>query len=222
VPAVTRRQVLVITVAALLTVTVAGLGVFGLLRGPSHPAARHWPTPTGAASPVSDPPPSPAPAQPMALPATDDPVLYARAVATALFDWDTSSGLSSADYTAPVLTDADPSGEEVPGLVSDIASYEPTTAQWAQLASMQVAQHLTVSSAAVPSLWARALAEAHGQLRPGTTAVTVTGVRHRTGVWYGQPAATSAPVSLTVFETCTPGFSRCHTLRLSALNDPLT
>ena len=86
---------------------------------------------------------------------------------------------------------------------------------------MQVAQQLRITSAVVPSLWGEALAQAHGQLRAGTTAITITGVRHRTGVWYGQPTSTSNPVSFTIFEACSPAFSRCHTLRLSQLGDPL-
>jgi hypothetical protein len=158
---------------------------------------------------------------PAVLPQTDNPVTYAKAVAAALFDWNTTSGYTPSDYTSPVLADADPSGEEIAGLIGDVASYEPTTDQWTQLATMQVAQHLTITSAVVPSLWPQALAQAHGQLRPGTTAITITGVRHRTGVWYGQPASTTDPVSFTIFEACTPAFSRCHTLRLSQLNDPL-
>lgn len=147
--------------------------------------------------------------------------MYAKAVAAALFDWDTTSGYTPSDYEAPVLADADPSGEETSGLIGDVTSYDPTTEQWTQLATMDVAQHLTITSAVVPSTWPEALAEAHGQLRPGTTAITITGIRHRTGVWYGDKAATSEPVSFTVFEACTPAFSRCHTLRLSELNDPL-
>ena len=155
------------------------------------------------------------------LPKTDNPVVYAKAVAEALFDWSTTTGYAPSDYTSPVLADADPSGDELPGLIGDVASYEPTDTQWTELATMQVVQHLTITSAVVPSLWPQALAEAHGQLRPGTTAITITGVRHRTGAWYGQPASTSDPVSFTVFEACSPSWPDCHTLRLSQLNDPL-
>ncbi|NHN55848.1 hypothetical protein G9U51_08675 [Calidifontibacter sp. DB0510] len=217
------RRLIVLVVVAVLAVATVGVGVYGLLRGPGHSAsapgggtaASRGPATPGQTSPSTD---GQAPA---ALPQTDDPVAYAKAVASALFDWDTTSGYTPSDYEAPVLTDADPSGEEVSGLVGDVASYEPTTDQWTQLATMQVAQHLTISSAVVPSQWPEALAQAHGQLRPGTTAITISGTRHRTGVWYGDQAATSEPVSFTVFEACTPAFPRCHTLRLSQLNDPL-
>ena len=218
-PAVDRRLIVLIAVASLIVLATIGVGVYGLIRGPGHPTSRANATAPGSSSSSSGSS-SAAGQGPAVLPRTDDPIVYAEAVAAALFDWSTTSGYGPSDYTSPVLADADPSGEELPGLVEDLAGYEPTSEQWTQLATMQVAQHLTISSAVVPSLWGEALAQAHGQLRAGTTAITITGVRHRTGVWYG-PAATSNPVSFTIFEACSPAFSRCHTLRLSQLNDPL-
>jgi len=216
------RRLIVLVVVGVLALATIGVGVYGLVRGPGHPAS----TPgvgTSATGPSGTAPNTSAPQQagPATLPQTDDPVVYAKAVASALFDWDTTSGYTPSDYEAPVLADADPSGEETSGLIGDVASYEPTTDQWAQLAVLQVVQHLTISSARVPSTWPEALAQAQGQLRPGTTAITITGTRHRTGIWYGDKAATSEPVSFTVFETCSPSWPRCHTLRLSELNDPL-
>jgi hypothetical protein len=138
-----------------------------------------------------------------------------------LFDWDTASGYMPADYQAPVLADADPSGEETPGLISDIDTYMPTVDQWLDLATMNVTQSLTIDSAAVPADWQSVLAQAHGQLRPGTTAVTIAGIRHRAGIWDGQNSTTSSPVSFTVFVACQPTFDRCRVLRLSQLDDPL-
>lgn len=225
-PASRRRLIVLIAVAVVVLATV-GVGVYGLVRGPGHTAtSRHASAGTGTTSSTgagstgttSSTPSGPAPA---VLPQTDNPVIYAKAVAEALFDWSTTTGYAPSDYTAPVLADADPSGEEIAGLVGDVASYEPTTAEWTELGTMKVVQHLTITSARVPSLWPEALAEAHGQLRPGTTAITITGVLHRTGVWYGQPASTTDPVSFTVFEACSPSWPVCHTLRLSQLNDPL-
>lgn len=217
------RRLLVLVVAGVLALSTIGVGVYGLVRGPGHATSTQR---TGSsASRGSTAPPRAGTSRsgkaPTRLPRTDDPVVYAKAVAAALFDWDTTSGYTPSDYEAPVLADADPSGEETPGLIGDVASYEPTTDQWTQLATMRVAQHLTITSAVVPSQWPQALAQARGQLRPGTTAITITGTRHRTGVWYGDKAATSLPVSFTVFEACTPAFTRCHTLRLSELNNPL-
>ncbi|HVW43814.1 MAG TPA: hypothetical protein VHC18_20945 [Amycolatopsis sp.] len=219
-PTAPRRMIVLVVVGVLALATI-GVGVYGLVRGPAHPASTPGVDASTTGPSESAPNTSPPKAGPATLPQTDDPIAYAKAVAAALFEWDTTSGYTPSDYEAPVLADADPSGEETSGLIGDVASYEPTTEQWTQLATMQVSQHLTISSAVVPSTWPEALAQAHGQLRPGTTAVTITGTRHRTGVWYGDKASTSEPVSFTVFEACTPAFSRCHTLRLSELNDPL-
>lgn len=216
-PAVRRRLIVLIAVASLIVLATIGVGVYGLISGPGHPTSRANATAPSSSSSSS----STAGQGPAVLPQTDNPAVYAEAVAAALFDWSTTSGYSASDYTAPVLADADPSGEELPGLIEDIAGYEPTSEQWTQLVTMQVAQQLRITSAVVPSLWGEALVQAHGQLRPGTTAITITGVRHRTGVWYGQPATSSTPVSFTIFEACSPAFSRCHTLRLSQLGDPL-
>jgi hypothetical protein len=213
---------IVLVVLGVLASATIGVGVYGLVRGPGQSASRHDVGVSADPSPSSPGQAGPSVGEaPAGLPQTKDPVVYAKAVAATLFDWDTTTGYMPSDYTAPVLADADPSGEETSGLIGDVASYEPTTDQWTQLATMQVAQHLTITSAAVPSQWPAALAQAHGQLRPGTTAITITGTRHRTGVWYGDHAASSESVSFTVFEACSPGFPRCHTLRLSEPNDPL-
>lgn len=220
-----RRLLVIVALVGVIVLATVGVGIYGLVRGPNHPVApRHTSTgtgTTGAAGSSTGTSSAPAGPTPATLPQTDNPVLYAEAVAAALFDWSTTTGYAPSDYTAPVLADADPSGEEIPGLIGDVASYEPTDSQWSELATMKVVQHLTITSAKVPSLWPEALAQAHGQLRPGTTAITITGVRHRTGVWYGQPASTTDPVSFTIFEACSPSWPDCHTLRLSQLNDPL-
>ncbi|TWE13076.1 hypothetical protein [Rudaeicoccus suwonensis] len=219
-PASRRRLIVVLTVVGVVVLATVGVGVYGLVRGPAHP--NHTTTRHGGSSPSgTQNPSSVAGPVPATLPKTDNPVVYAKAVAFALFDWSTITGYAPSDYTAPVLADADPSGDEIPGLVGDVASYEPTTDEWTELATMKVIEHLTIASATVPSLWPEALAEAHGQVRPGTTAITITGTLHRTGVWYGQPASTTDPVSFTIFEACSPAWPDCHTLRLSQLNDPL-
>ncbi len=224
-PASHRRLTVLVAVAVVVLATV-GVGVYGLVRGPSHTAtSRHASAGTGTSSSSARSGSSGATSTtgpvPTTLPKTNNPAIYAKAVAEALFDWSTTTGYAPSDYTAPVLADADPSGEEIAGLVGDVASYEPTTAEWTELATMKVVQRLTITSARVPSLWPEALAEANGELRPGTTAITIVGVLHRTGVWYGQPASTTDPVSFTVFEACSPSWPVCHTLRLSQLNDPL-
>jgi hypothetical protein len=221
----TGRQILLLLAGA-IALTALAAGVYGLVRGPAGSTRTTGTTTTRAhdltPGQAQDAEQHLAPApEDRPLPHTSDPVPYARAVATTLFAWDTSTGFLPADYTAPVLADADPSGEETSGLLTDIATYLPTLEQWLDLGAMNVEQSLAIDEAYVPDTWATAEAQAHGQLRPGTTAVTITGTRHRTGTWGGASAESSSRVSFTVFVACAPSFTRCHLLRLSELDNPL-
>lgn len=220
-PELTRRQLALLAAAVLLLAALV-VGVYGLVTGPSstdtesgRPAVAVADQPRPAVS-TSAPDPTSA-----VLPHTNDAITYARAVAVALFDWDTAAGFLPTDYQAPVLADADPSGEETAGLITDVATYMPTVNQWLDLGSMNVTQTLSITSAEVPTAWASAVDQAHGELRPGTTAVTIEGTRHRTGIWNGETSSTSSPVSFTVFVACPPAFDRCRVLRLSQLDNPL-
>ncbi|WP_244929247.1 hypothetical protein [Nocardioides sp. W7] len=217
----TGRQLMLIAGCALFLATLT-VGIYGLVSGLDGGNDRPARTSATPAAPITAAPPAPAATLAgRSLPRTTDPVAYARAVATSLFDWDTSTGFLPTDYTAAVLADADPSGQETPGLIDDVTSYLPTVDQWLDLAAMEVAQSIEIENAVVPDSWAAALTQANGQLRPGTTAITITGTRHRTGVWSGETAESSYPVSFTVFLACRPAFERCHVLRLSQLDNPL-
>lgn len=216
----TGRQVVLVLGLALTFATLV-VGAYGLVRGPSSTGAGPDP---GLVAPVRVAPEATAPVVSLAeraLPHTTDPIDYARALATSLFEWDTSSGFLPTDYTAAILADADPSGEETPGLLLDVTAYVPTTAQWLSLSALKVIQAIDITKSYLPDSWATAEAQAHGQLRPGTTAVTITGTRHRTGMWNNKAAVSTSPVSFTVFLACPPAFDRCHVLRLSQLDNPL-
>ena len=153
---------------------------------------------------------------------TAGPESFARLVAHAIFDWDTTEAVPPAAYTSRLVTVADPTGESSPGLVADIAAYLPTATAWSQLRSYATRQRLAINTAKVPSLWSQAEAEAGpGGLLPGTEAFTITGVRHRTGVWEGNPVTSEHDVAFTVFIVCAPSYADCHLLRLSRLDDPL-
>jgi hypothetical protein len=156
------------------------------------------------------------------LAATNDPRTFAEGVARALFTWDTTVPIPLSDYTGRLLAVADPSGQESPGLVADIAAYLPTADAWAFLKPYCTRQWIEISTVTVPDLWSRALAEAgpHG-LAPGTTAYTIRGIRHRAGVWEREPVASAHTVSFTVFVVCAPSYPSCHLLRLSRLDEPL-
>lgn len=217
---ITRRQLLLIVVGVLALATLA-VGIYGLVRQP----APEPPAGSDAALVASEPGDvairESTAVEDRSLPHTSDPIEYARAVAASLFDWDTTSGLLPTDYSAAVLAEADPSGEETPGLLTDVATYLPTVEQWLDLTTMEVTQSLSIDEAVIPESWASALVQARGELRPGTTAVTITGTRHREGTWEGESAESSYPVAFTVFVACPPAFERCHVLRLSQLDNPL-
>lgn len=171
------------------------------------PTAAHRPEVATAPSPIAQ---------------TSDPRTFAVAVARALFAWDTDSPIPLSDYTGRLLAVADPTGTESPGLVADVASYLPTASAWAELRTYLTRQWLEVTSTSVPTTWAQAAAEgqAYG-VAPGTRAYTITGIRHRAGVWDGAQVETAHEVSFTVFVVCGPTYPTCHLLRISKLDDPL-
>lgn len=211
-----RRTVIALIIGAVGLAALAGVGLYGLVGTPTHtPAAS-----TSGTHTPSNPAPTKV-AQLTSLPRTNDPVTYAKAVARSLFVWDTASGLQPEDYQSVISEDADPSSVETSALVNDLAAYFPTDAQWQQLRQYNTVETVTVVRAYIPAAWGQAVASDPSAVRPGTTAVTIDAVRHRSGSWYGQPAATSDPVSFTVFLACQPTFPRCHILRLSGPNTPL-
>lgn len=216
----TGRQIMLL-VGCALAFLIAAIGIYGLVRGPGGTTAESPNARPTVAAVDTDPVDPDATLQDRSLPHTDDPVAYARAAAFSLFDWDTTTGFLPTDYSSAVLADADPSGEETPGLLDDVATYLPTVEQWLDLGAMEVMQKIEMEDAYVPDSWAAAVEQAHGHLRPGTTAVTITGTRFRSGVWNGEVAESSYPVSFTVFVACKPAFERCHVLRLSQLDNPL-
>ena len=229
---VNRRTVIVAALAGVGVIVAVVLGVWGLIGGPSQsrPAAR----PAPSVSPVPDPVlPTPgtettvdgsggidADGDGVPVPASD-PLVFAQQVAQMLFDWDTTAdNLEQRRETLIGL--GDPLGVETAGLASDLSGYLPSQAVWASLAQYATHQWIEVETVGVPGGWAEAEAQAApGQFLPGTTAVTVTGTRHRGGIWEGEPVASAHPVGFTVFAVCAPTWPECHLLRLSTLDNPL-
>lgn len=175
---------------------------------------------------------------PPTVPVSGDAETFARAVAAAVFDWDTASGLMPIDYTSAVLRAGDPTGGEQAGLAADLAAYLPSREAWISLRAYATRQHLSIDRAYVPDAWAEAQAQAlPGQLPDGATAYTIDGVRHRDGTWHGQAVTATRDVSFTIFLTCppptsqpadrtsiangTPAGDSCFVLRLSQLDKPL-
>ena len=156
-----------------------------------------------------------------ALQPTSDSETFARQVAEALFEWDTATLITRTDHVEQLVAVADPTGESTPGLVSDLDNYLPTQDAWVELAQYETRQWLSIDSVAAPTMWAEAETQAGDELLPGTTAFTIHGTRHRTGIWEGEPVASEHQVAFTVFIVCGPSYPECHLLRLSMLDKPL-
>lgn len=219
-----RRRLLIAAVAGGLALLIlVGVGVYGLLRGP----ARVDPRSSGAPAPAATASPRPtSDASPEPVSQRGGPEVFARSVATALFAWETTSGFEPSDY-AQVIADV-AAASEVDALVGDVRSYLPTSEAWAQLRQYATRQWLTIDRAFVPDAWAAAVEQAApGQMPVGSAAVTISGTRHRAGIWGTDPVEASRPVSFTVFVVCMPpipgrgGPGLCELLRLSELDNPL-
>ncbi|SNU02548.1 hypothetical protein SAMN06298212_1422 [Ruaniaceae bacterium KH17] len=220
-----RRRLITLIAVGIILLLLAGVGVYGLLIGPRNPSDTGPSPDPRPGSTTTPPPPSPShPSLPTvpAVPRSADPVTFTEGVATTLFAWDTAVGLWPLDYTSAILTVGDPSGDEQAGLASDIATYLPNRDAWIDLRQYATTQHLVIDTSRVPDAWDEAVEQAQpGQIAPGTTAVTISGTRHRSGVWNGQPVTSEHSVSFTVFVVCAPTYPTCHLLRLSQLDNPL-
>lgn len=219
-PEVLRRRRLIVTGVAIALLLIVFVTYAILAHRSAQPVSPPSDDRGGAAAPVSGPGDQPAGLDP--LKPTSDPETFARQVAQAIFAWDTTSMVSRAEHVEQLLGLADPTGESTAGLSSDLDNYLPTADAWRQLAQYDTRQWLTITSVTTPALWAQAQSQAGPGLLPGTTAFTIDGVRHRSGVWEGEPVSSSHDVSFTVFIVCGPLYPRCHLLRLSMLDKPLT
>ena len=155
------------------------------------------------------------------LPDISDPETFARLVAQAIFEWDTATLITRTDHVEQLVTAGDPTGESTPGLVSDLDNYLPTPDAWHELARSETRQWLSIDTVTTPTKWPEAEAQAGNSLLPGTTAFSIEGARHRTGVWEDAPVSSEHDVSFTVFVVCGPSYPECHLLRLSMLDNPL-
>ncbi|MCB1273296.1 MAG: hypothetical protein KDB25_02730 [Leucobacter sp.] len=190
-----------------------GIGVYGLLRGPA-PEPRTPATPT-----VTTQPQRGQSLTPRDLPTGTDSERFARSVAEGLFGWDTSLSHTPHEYMQTIIDAAD--RDEAPGLAADLRGYFPDDAAWGELRDYATRQWLEIDTLVVPEAWAGILADARpGTLPPGSVAYTITGTRHRAGVWEGQEVTDARPVSFTIFAACSDD-GACRLLRLSALDSPL-
>ncbi|TRW47422.1 hypothetical protein [Georgenia yuyongxinii] len=225
----TSRRRIAVALLVLLAAAVVATTVYGSAathQDTAAPAATPTPSPSPAAAASTAPGPTGsgrvADGEVTTVPATTDPQAFARSAAEAVFAWDTTSGLAPGDYIAQLIEVADPTGVETPGLVADLSGYMPSVAAWEHLRQYATRQWLDVSDVAIPERWGEVVAQApQGSLAPGTTALTVTGVRHRAGLWDSRPIASEHEVAITAFVVCAPTYPECRLLRLSQLDKPL-
>lgn len=153
---------------------------------------------------------------------TSDPAAFAVSAAQVLFAWDTTEPTPLNEYTGRLLAAADPSGEESPGLATDLTIYLPSPESWEDLKTYETRQWIDITFYKVPYDWNSAQDNAKSpDIAAGTTAYTITGLRRRSGIWQGETAKTVDKVSFTIFMTCKPTYDTCRLLRLSQLNNPL-
>lgn len=214
-----RRRRLIVAGVAIALLLIALVTYAGLVHRSHSPSA----SPTKGQAPVelTEVHEVPAVTELAELRPTSDPETFARQVAEAVFAWDTSTLVSRTDHIEQLVEVADPTGESTPGLVSDLDNYLPTQDAWTELTQYETQQWLTVDSISTPTKWAEAQAQAGDELLPGTTALTIHGTRHRSGVWEGEPVSSEHDVAFTVFLVCAPSYPECHLLRLSMLDKPL-
>lgn len=215
-----RRLMILLIVGVAVLAVLVGVGLYGLLLAPrSDPSPGNTAgDPLGASTST----PSPTSSTPPVVRESDDPETFARALATALFTWDTATEFGPTDYAQVIVDVGDPSGNETAGLASDVRTYLPTADAWAQLRTMQTRQWLDINDVFVPDEWATALDQAaEGQILPGTVAYTITGIRQREGIHGTEHVTSSHEVAFTVFITCEPTFDTCRALRISELDNPL-
>lgn len=215
-----KRLLIILTITGFVVTCLAAVGIYGLVTGPqqaSTPPATSPAAPTEPTVAADDQLGARLPS----LPKTNDPEAYARAVTVALFEWDTFTLLTPADHRGVLIADADPTGTEAPGLISDLDDYFPSASTWRDLAEYRTSQQIQIEQVFVPDLWTEAVVASGGQIVEGTHALTVEGIRHREGVWYDEPVTSAHPVAFTIFISCEPVFDRCHLLRLSELDNPL-
>ena len=213
-----------IVLGALLVLVVVAFTAYGLLATRNTADSVRAAPVTATANPTAPvtvtTPTAPATAGLSPILGTGDPVAFATAVARALFDWDTTGSHTLADHKGRLLAVADPTGVESPGLVADLGGYLPSAQTWDFLAGYETRQWIDVTNARVPDQWHAVVAAGSG-LAPRTTAVTVTGVRHRAGTWEGDEVTARFDVAFTAVVVCGPTYPRCYLLRLSRLDEPL-
>lgn len=158
---------------------------------------------------------TPAPASMSALVRTDDPAVYARAVASSLFDVDPAAVSRSAflrfwseEFPTVVYSDAAAKGltlavQNRDAMTNLTSAWVPPASAWSSEASEHLQNQLTITSVAVPDYWVNAVAA--GQFRdPGLRMERVLGVLAQSYGATGQRFSSSRSVVIDLALLCGP------------------
>ncbi|WP_337007304.1 MULTISPECIES: hypothetical protein [unclassified Microbacterium] len=207
-----RRLLITLAATGVVLLLLVGVGIYGLLRGPSVPESA--PSLESSTPVAPDRTHAPAPIE-----TESNAKQFARTIAKRLFTWDTTTGRNVGEFMQPLIDVAD--SEEAPGLVSDLRGYYPDQESWAKLRNAHTLQWLAIDTLTIPSTWTAVVEQAApGLIPPGAAAFTIAGIRHRAGVWEGQAVTDARPVSFTIFVACPTG-DACRLLRLSTVDQPM-
>jgi len=209
-------------VVALLVVLALAVMLVAQLSTSDEPAAATAPVPVATSSLSVSAPPTDAPerdrasAEPVVT--TDEPGLYAAAIAAVVFGMDPRTR-AAGDYRTLLMTEADPSLTET-GLADlerlvearvpadDMWQRMRTNAQWSQFVATQTWE---------PGSWQQVVTS--GQAEPGWAMRNVTGVQTTRYVEHGAARETSRERTITVGMRCPASgaaVDRCRLVLLGA------
>jgi hypothetical protein len=205
-------------IGALLVVVVTAW----TMRGKPAPGAAPSSDPASVAAPAErNPertPAADAPSGTMSLPHTDEPDVYATAVAETLFAVDTRS-LDPADYRDLLLADADPGLSETgrADLEALVAARIPADDLWQRMRANDQRSTFEASDVWEPGSWAQVVTS--GQAEPGWAMRNVTGIETTTYVEAGAEKVASRERTVTIGMRCPADgadVDRCHLVLVGA------
>jgi hypothetical protein len=222
----TKRGQLVLgaAVAFVVLVLVAIIGVatgwIGSHASSASPTVGRTPTPnaspSSAISAISGSPaptPSAAGERPtVTIPKTDDATVFARAIATMAFSYDTRTESRDAWRTA-LMTWLGPDGKQdtLAEARGDADRVVPESAVWQQMRELKQRASFDVTAAYVPQQAMAAQRDYGSEWPPGTSVITVRGNQRL--VWDG--GAQTATRSMTLFVICQPTNAFCMVDRIT-------
>lgn len=146
------------------------------------------------------------------IPKTDDATVFARAVATIAFSYDTRTESRDA-WRSALMTWLGPDGKQdtMAEAQGDVDRVVPQPVVWQQMRQLQQRATFAVTAAYVPQQAVAAQRDYGSEWPPGTSVITVRGSQRL--VWNG--GAQTATRSMTLFVICQPTNAYCMVDRIT-------